>query len=273
MVRVLGIDLAWGEGADGHRPNETGVVAASTDGVILDAGWTVGLDECIAWMERWAVDDTIAMVDAPLLVRNVTGQRACEREVGQRYGRWKVSANSSNLSMPALAGVRLLDRLRQQGWQPADARTGPPEHGRWLFEVYPYTTLVGAVEFGYDERRPVYKRRPKAMTPTEFRVARASNCDELVARLESLRSADPAMDITSHPASAALATEPSPLGDRASKHREDLIDAVLCAWTGLLWRRHGSERCQVLGAYDEGDPPPTIIAPARPEQRRRPPTP
>ena len=72
----------------------------------------------------------------------------------------------------------------------------------------------------------------------------------------------------SHPVTAELVTEPSPLDDRAYKHREDLVDALICAWTGLLWIRHGFDRCQVLGL--EGEPPPpaaTIIAPCRPAQR------
>ncbi|WP_249416412.1 DUF429 domain-containing protein [Streptomyces sp. TS71-3] len=66
-----------------------------------------------------------------------------------------------------------------------------------------------------------------------------------------------------------LLREASPRAGAGYKHREDLIDALLCAWTAALWFRHGSARCQVLGA---DSPLPagraaTIIAPARPEQR------
>lgn len=59
-------------------------------------------------------------------------------------------------------------------------------------------------------------------------------------------------------------------GDAAYKHREDLIDALLCAWTAAFWVRHGLARCQVLGlpAVTDGTPAATIIVPARPEQRR-----
>jgi predicted RNase H-like nuclease len=49
---------------------------------------------------------------------------------------------------------------------------------------------------------------------------------------------------------------------------DELVDAILCAWTGLLWMVHGQDRCQVLGSGDEGDTAGTFIAPARPEQRR-----
>jgi predicted RNase H-like nuclease len=268
---VLGVDLAWGEGNSRSPARESGVVAVDATGRVLDAGWTVGVQATAAWMERWASDDAIGMVDAPLLVRNPSGQRVCEREVGQRYGRWKVSANSTNLAMQALAGVSLLARLEAAGWRYADGRGGPTHRGRWLYEVYPYTVLVGAEELGYDRERPVYKRRPRHLDPATFRALRATTCDELVRRLVALRRADPPLDLTSHPVTTALTTEPSPLRDVAAKHREDLIDAVLCAWVGLLWLRHGLRRCQVLGTDDRPGPDgavATIIAPARPAQRR-----
>lgn len=66
-------------------------------------------------------------------------------------------------------------------------------------------------------------------------------------------------------------TEPSPERDAPYKHREDLLDALLCAWTAALWHRHGLARCQVLGEEAPAAPgtTATIIAPARPEQRHR----
>jgi predicted RNase H-like nuclease len=264
-VRILGVDLAWGEGRGGKPANETGVVAADPSGRVLDAGWTRGVGDTAAWMARWSPDDTIAMVDAPLVVRNPVGMRACEHEVGRRYGRWKVAANASNLTLAALAGVTLVARLAADGWRWADGRAGPPRHGRWLYEVFPDTTLVGATELGYDVERPAYKRRPRSLASAAFRELRAATCDELVRRIDALRMVDPPIDIRSHPVTARLRTEPTPLGGHDVKHREDLIDAVLCAWTGLLWLRHGLDRCQILG-----DDEATILAPARPEQRRPP---
>jgi len=85
-----------------------------------------------------------------------------------------------------------------------------------------------------------------------------------------LADADPPLRLDSHPTTRQLVVEPSPLNDTAYKHREDLIDALLCAWTAALWHRHGTDRCQVLGPPHAGTPEPaaTIIAPARPEQRQ-----
>ena len=50
-------------------------------------------------------DNALMFIDAPLVVRNETGQRSCETQVGQRYGRWKVSANTTNIHSPQLACV------------------------------------------------------------------------------------------------------------------------------------------------------------------------
>lgn len=268
-MRVIGIDLAWGEGSTQKLANETAVVAVDPTGAVVAAGWTCGLDEKADWIKQFAVPNTFLAVDAPLVVSNIAKQRLCEKEVGQRYGRWKVSANSTNLSSKRLAGVALLRSLERMGWSYHDGCDGmPPTPGQHLAEVYPYTALVGAPVLGYDIERPVYKRRPKSIPLTDFRVLRAANCDDLVRRLTALQDADPPLDLMSHPVTRTLADEESPVGDRPYKHREDLIDAVLCAWTGLLWLKHGLERCQVLGIGDSDTPVATIIAPARPEQRR-----
>jgi predicted RNase H-like nuclease len=213
------------------------------------------------------------LVDAPLVVSNVARQRLCEKRVGQRYGRWKVSANSTNLKSPRLAGVALLRLLAPMGWCYHDGSGGtPPTSGRHVAEAYPYTTLVGAWELGYDVERPAYKRRPKSIPLSDFRVLRAATCDDLIRRLTTLRDADPPIDLLAHPVTRTLTDEGSPINDRAYKHREDLIDAVICAWTGLLWLNYGLDRCQVLGVGDRDRPVATIIAPARPTQRKTDPT-
>src|SRR5690349_9164108 len=112
-VRALGVDLGW---ADGDLANETGVVAADDDGAIVDAGWTVGVDATLAWAHEHASDSTLMFVDAPLLVLNEAGQRLCEKQVGERYGRWKVSANSTNKRSPRLAGTLLRAKLDEASW-------------------------------------------------------------------------------------------------------------------------------------------------------------
>ena len=237
-ARYLGVDLAWREDRADLPANETGVAAIDERGQILDAGWRRGVDEALAWADAVSNgEDAVMFVDAPLVVRNETGQRLCETQVGQRYGRWKVSANSTNLGLPRLAGVRFLALAQARGWRYSDGRDGPPATGRVLSESYPYGTLVGAVELGYDTERPRYKRRPRRLPAAQWRRERAANCDTLIGRLGQLETADPPLRLRSHPVARRLADQRSPVDDVAYKHCEDLIDALICAWTAALWAR------------------------------------
>jgi predicted RNase H-like nuclease len=270
-VRFLGVDLAWGEGSDDRPANYSGVVALSVSGAIHEAGWTIGLDETQAWIEQHATEDTLLFVDAPLVITNVTRQRLADKQVGQRYGRWWVSANSVNLSSPRQAGVHLRERLQQDGWSYSDGFAGPPRSGRALSECYPYTTIVGVEELGYDGKRPGYKRKPKGMRAVDFFPMRNAACDELIRRVANLSTADPPMDLRSHDRTRALVEEPSPRKSALYKLREDLLDAAICAWTAALWYRHGDRRCQVLGGAEHdgaGVLIASMIAPARLDQRR-----
>lgn len=239
-------------------------------GDVAEADWTVGVDETVGWLDCHAPANVLVFVDAPLVVNNETGQRLCEKEVGQRYGRWKVSANSTNRNSANLGGVELLDRLLARSWNYHDGRRGPPAApGRFVSECYPYTTIVGACELGYGSERPVYKRQPKGMPRADFRKLRSAECDELIRRVSQLTNANPPLKLLTHPETARLVAEKSPEKDREYKHREDLLDAAICAWTAALWDHAGETRCQVLG---RSEPPitslrATMIAPARKEQR------
>ena len=235
MTNYFGIDLAWGEGSATKAANETGVAQLSDGGIILDAGWTTGIAETTQWIvERRAPGDVIA-IDAPLVVLNPSGMRECERQVGQRYGRWQVSANSTNLTRAWLGGVSLRQQLESAGVYYTDGVREVPDGAATMFECYPYTTLVGVEELGYVLQRPRYKRPNLSIPSSERKAARALVCDDLIERLHQLKTAHPPLIIESHPLAAALRANPSPLDNRSYKHREDLIDALLSAWTAALW--------------------------------------
>jgi predicted RNase H-like nuclease len=131
VERFLGVDLAWGEGRDGGVVNETGLVCLDPSGQVLAAGWASSVGDTLIWI-RAAIGDQSALlfVDAPLVVDNPSGQRECERQVGQRYCRWQVSANSTNQASRYHAGVALRQLLEQDGWRYDDGRAGPPASGR-----------------------------------------------------------------------------------------------------------------------------------------------
>ncbi|MGU3409311.1 DUF429 domain-containing protein [Microbacterium sp. M1A1_1b] len=275
MSAYLGVDLAWGLGTERRAPNETGLAALDADGRVLDAGWARGVDDVTAWVVDHLGPRTLIGVDASLVVTNPTGIREAERQVGQRYGRWKVAANPTNLASAASAGAQVLARLTALGiGYVSDTDTMRRRTGPAVFECYPYTTLVGVEELGYDDERPRYKRLDTALPAPEARARRAVAFDELVRRLRTT-PLDPPLVLDAHPRTAALA-DPSVLHGPTHKHREDLLDGVLCAWTAAFWERHGDQRVQVLGAdpglpsdaVDELGRQPVVVAPARGSQRR-----
>jgi predicted RNase H-like nuclease len=270
-MNYIGVDLAWGEGTITKAAKETGLVLMDGAGTVLDAGWARGVDQVVEWLVDHSEPGDVIAIDAPLVVANATGMRECEREVAQRYGQWQVYANPSNLGRPWFGGVTLRKRLEDLGFIYTDGRTPPQPDKVQFFECYPYTTLVGAPEFGYELERPRYKRfNPALPSPAARRDFRANECDELLRRMSRLTDASPALDLRSHPVTATLVDHASPFNDSAYKHREDLLDAALCAWTAALWAQFGLDRCQVLGESDTPDSAgrtPVIIAPARPEQR------
>jgi hypothetical protein len=110
--QVLGssvLALPRREGSADLVANATGVAVIDRDGQILDAGWTRGIEQAIGWADRAAGDgDALLFAAAPLVVANEMGQRLCEMRVRQRYGRWKVSANTTNIHLRRLARVKFL---------------------------------------------------------------------------------------------------------------------------------------------------------------------
>jgi predicted RNase H-like nuclease len=271
VTKYLGIDLAWGEGTATKAARETGLVALDAAGTVLDAGWAIGIDAVTHWIVANAEPGDVIAIDAPLVVTNPTGMRECERETGQRYGRWRVAANASNTSRAVQGGVTLRRALEAAGLVYTHGTPARPDEITF-FECYPYTTLVGVAELGYDIERPRYKRFDKSKGSMEAKRAfRATECDELLRRIPALNAEGPQMHLATHPVTAQLLDEPSPIADKPYKHREDLLDAALCAWTAALWHQHGTDRCQVLGwnsAPDDDGRIPVIIAPCRAEQRR-----
>jgi predicted RNase H-like nuclease len=270
VTRYIGVDLAWSEGSDGRRPHETGIVVIDAEGTVIHADCARGLKQIVTWLQRHAQPGDVIAINSPLVITNMTGMRECERDLAHHYGSWQVYASPTNLTREWTGGVALRDRLEAIGFVYTDGMTAVPDDAISFFECYPYTTLVGAPEFGYDQDRPGYKRFDLALPLAHRREFRANECDELLTRMKRLATSRPPIDLSTHPTTNQLLVSRAIGQNRRQKRREDLADAALCAWTAALWSRYGLERCQILGAGAEPDANgrrPVIIAPATPEQR------
>lgn len=88
--------------------SQTGAAVADGDRQILDAGWARGAGQTISWAASAAGEgDAVLFADAPLVVRDVPGQRVCQTRAGQRCGRWSAPLRRMPIR-PRLAGVQFL---------------------------------------------------------------------------------------------------------------------------------------------------------------------
>jgi predicted RNase H-like nuclease len=240
-IRAIGIDLAWGQ------RGRTGLAAVTRDGALIAMDSVRSDDEIGAWMQQHAAGACLVAVDAPVVVRNASGMRRCERLVSRRYGARGASCYPSNRANPSFTdggrAWRLADEL---GLDTALDSVSP----RRVIEVYPHAAIVELFDLSTVLR---YKRGRRRTVE-----ARQGELLRLMTLIESLADADPAMSVAGHRAwidarsTIEAATRPLHLAV------EDAVDAVVCAYVSLVGLVD-SDRLETFGNDAEG----AIIVPRR----------
>lgn len=136
----IGIDLAWRSDR-----NNTGAAVITGDRqgahLVAVAGPIHTLDGVREFVSRHAGTVAFVAIDAPLVIPNAIGQRACETAVGTRYGAQDASCHTSNQrSYPDAASVALAADLVAKGYVHAPAATHAA--GKVMLEVYPHAAMV-----------------------------------------------------------------------------------------------------------------------------------
>ena len=216
--RCIGIDLAWGE------RNPTGCVELAWDGgelVLARLDLRRSIQDIVEWIEPDR-GDWIVAIDAPLIIRNQTGQRPAEDDAEIHYRRYHAGAYPSSLAKfgEDHRGGRLLRVLEEHGGklfeQPDTIR-----HPRLVFETYPHVVMV---ELFHLDLTIKYKARPGRDVAAGQRqfvdTIREHLCGD--AANPRLRSNDALEELLREP--------PVPLSDRALKDREELLDGLIGAY-------------------------------------------
>lgn len=244
----IGIDLAWQS-----DKNHSGIVVARGD----DSGATAerasagisSLDAVASFVEEHATANTVIAIDAPLVIRNATGQRRCETEVSRRFGAYHAGAHSTNLGKyPDAPTCRLVEMLEASGFshEPRPHTSGERD-GKWFFEVYPHPSMVNLFRLDHIIR---YKKG----TPSE----RVKGLLVLRNYVSALRVFDPLLRPGDEVESLFFESIPR-LRGKALKHYEDLLDAYFCSYLALHYWRFGRARSEMIGDVDSG----YIIVPYR----------
>jgi predicted RNase H-like nuclease len=235
----VGVDLAWDTE---RRHSGIAVMEGGRSRVRLTrlAPPIHSLDGVIQIIRERLAACMLVAVDASLIVPNETGQRPCERAVGQVFGRHGASCHSSNRGRPHFdSGERLVRALRPHGF----AQGCPlPQGGcgRWVIEVYPHPAMVRL--FGL-ARILSYKKGTV--------IQRRAGLQLLQGHLGRL--------VGSHSGLAAsacltrlLRENPGARSGQALKQLEDQLDAVLCAYIAWHVWRWGDERNDLYGDLATG---------------------
>ncbi|MGV0744474.1 bifunctional ribonuclease/(p)ppGpp synthase [Mycolicibacterium sp. XJ870] len=238
----VGLDLAWGE------KNQTGVAAVDAEGRLLHIGVAEDDDSIAAAVKPYISGDCLVAIDAPLIVKNPTGHRPCERELNRDFQRFDAGARPAFTERPEFKhprGARLASALG------LDMDPSSPS-GRRAIEVYPHPATI--VLFGLDKTLK-YKRGAFGDRHREL-LKLMTHIEELDAATPRLR-ANRSVSWVELRRRIEAATRPGQL-DRD----EDPVDALLCAYIALYWY-HRPEDVTIYGDVASG----YIVTPSLPADR------
>lgn len=244
-MHFIGVDLAWGE------RNPTGVAVASDQGQVLRLTACRTDDEIIDLLTPYTGGACLVAIDAPLIVRNATGNRPAEVELNRDFRRFDAGAHPSNLAKPEFMngprGARICERLGLD----MDPLSAAP---RRAIEVYPHPATVALFRLG---RTLKYKNK----SGRDLEGLR-SELLLLMTLIEDLASAQPALRVDGAGSSWRKLVESVQSATRKSELRvaEDQVDAVVCAYVALFatWQ---PERTTIYGDYQTG----YIVTPQLPD--------
>jgi predicted RNase H-like nuclease len=243
VTTLIGIDLAWKS-----NTNHTGIaVLAATEGGVELIDYSMGdirtLQGVVDYITTHMTENTVIAIDAPLIIRNQTGQRPCETLIGQRFGRFHASAHTSNLKLyPDPNSMKLVELLGEYGFEHhPDLSKDRQRVGRWLFEVYPHAAQI--VFFGL-EQRIKYKKGNLSQKRAGLEILRGLVRTRFPAGIPSLK--------LNERLTVFLEQDLGQFQGTPLKAYEDVLDALVCAYIAALYWYWGSERNEMIGDFATG---------------------
>lgn len=242
LVRFVGIDLAW------SPRNPSGAAVLSADGRVLEVTGELGEeDEILGLVERIlpASAPGLVAVDAPLAVPNETGMRPCDREVGEVFRRFQAGPYPANRrALGRYGGLRgEIIRQRLQGSGFAHSPDIPRQAAvRQVVEVFPHPATVTLFNL---DRTLKYKARKGRDYQQRWQAL-----GRLRDYLCSLVIAAPPLHVAGELAGMKI----DGLRGKKLKEVEDLLDAIVCAYSALYAWHHGPRGYAAYGrGASEGD--------------------
>ena len=236
MMNFIGIDLAW------SAKNPSGLALLNWDGKkawLSDTATLVSDEKILSWVQSHSPSYTCIAIDAPIIAPNPPGTtREADKALSGDFARFHAGTYPAN-KQRAKRAISLSGKLRELGFNP-DPFFATGTSVRSQIEVYPHSAMVALFSL---HRIIKYKKGPVAVRAKGLRTLQR----EMAKHLPLL---DPPVDRIS--LLKVCRVPPGEGGTRALKELEDILDAVICAYTGLYFWRWGKEKCRVYGSVESG---------------------
>lgn len=243
-MHFVGVDLAWG------NEKTTGLAVLETDGRLVHVSAQRSDAEILSALEPYVDGDCLVGIDAPLIVKNATGNRPCEAALNRDFARFDAGAHPSNTGKPELAGVPRGARLAAALGLDMDPAS---RSRRRAIEVYPHPATVALFRLGRTLKYKQKTGRPLSQLKTELL--------RLMELLEGLADSPVPLHVTGHEDWRALKAQVVAAERKSDLRRaEDPVDAVLCAYVAM-WSVRRPEQTTVYGDHETG----YIVTPTLPE--------
>ncbi|MDJ0623633.1 MAG: DUF429 domain-containing protein [Desulfocapsaceae bacterium] len=214
---LAGVDLAWQSNknssalAFGKLIGKTLVVEK-----ILPA--VAGIDDVINSINCYEQLTGVA-IDASLIINNPSGQRPCERQIGQVYGGRGASCHTTNTRLyPNSMSVYLSQKLLINGFAHLFGK-------RWQIECYPHPAIIEIFAL------------PKRLRYKRGRVSEKRNGQKQLAKLllQLTWSNTLQFDFSKIDPAPLSTSNINELRGKGLKTNEDVLDALVCLYIAGLY--------------------------------------
>lgn len=216
-MKLAGIDLAWqGE----HNPSAVAIGCIQSNQLVLESlePTVYGLTRIVEHLTKQEGLQGIA-IDAPLIIKNESGQRGCEKALSREYGSRKASCHTSNKRLyPEALSVELSSILQAQGFDHLAMN-------KWQIECYPHPAIIEC--FDLPERLAYKKGSVADRKLGQIKLAR------LILSLERSRLLPLLIpkEFKRHLSGEYIRS----IKGRLLKTNEDALDAILCLYIAGLY--------------------------------------
>ena len=233
-MHFVGVDLAWGQ----NKP--TGIAVLDDGGLLLHVVAVQTDEEIVAALTPFVVGDCLVAFDAPLIVKNPTGNRPAEAALNLDFARFEAGAHPANTGKPEFSSTPRAARVCGLLGLDVNPRSG---RSRRAIEVYPHPATISLFRLG---RTLKYKNKPGRSLETL-----RGELLTLIRLLEGLATATARMQPNGPGSGWSELVKAVETATRKSELRvaEDQVDAVVCAYVALFATR----RPEATTTYGDGE--------------------